>query len=957
MTTPNSTFLEQIASYVLENFPGETGDCCVVLPNRRAGLFLKKYLGELTDKPIWSPQVYSIEDFVFQMSGLQPIDGLSLQFELYNIYHEVAGEKASGFESFVGWADVVLHDFNDVDLYLADPEKVFSHISEARALATWNLGQRPLTSFEKQYIHFYQSLYKYYQKLVQRLLSQNKAYQGLAYRVAAEQLNEKISNISWKKILFVGFNALSVSEEVIIQKLLELKMAEVIWDADTYYLDDPVQEAGRFLRKNKKRFGDKGFRLTGNNLTHSPKNIHLIGVPKNIGQVKIAGDLLRKISNNSGKPDDTALVLNDESLLQPLLNAIPSEIVALNITMGMSLNKTPLFSLISQFLLMNENAVKFQRSDQPKPHFYYKDVVRFFDHPFIYKLFTENDISSGVAIYMFSKNINKVFISTDEILETEPFRTHSQRTVLAGLLEPVGHSPLLTIEKVVVLLKLLKQLFSSKPDAAEQNGKSSINLEYIFYFSTVFNRLSKLFNEFGFLNNQASFRYLFTQLVKQESIPFYGEPLHGLQVMGMLETRNLDFKNVILLSVNEDFIPAGKSQQSFIPLDIRTAYGLPAHQERSAVFAYHFYRLMQRAENIYLIYNTEAGDLGGGDKSRFISQIELELTEVNPQIVIHRKILSSPVSAIPAAIPITIQKTDLILQNLSTIAKKGFSASALNVYRNCSLQYYFKYIARIEETEELAETIEANTLGTVIHDAMQRLYEPLQKKILVAPDISEMQKKIESEIQKAFAKNFSSASIRYGKNHLIARVAESLVDKFLELEKKSILDGTSAQLLIRGLEEKIDVNLDVLVPEGSIQILLKGTIDRIDILNGLLRIIDYKSGKVEAKDLKLEEWPLLLSGKEHSKTFQLLFYCLLYKLKYPDINTAVLAGIFSFRNLNASCIPLSLPENEDFNSAMKSFTEVLSQIIFELFDPQVSFEQTSIKENCEYCPYKQVCHR
>ena len=680
-------------------------------------------------------------------------------------------------------------------------------------------------------------------------------------------------------------------------------------------------------------------------------------MPKNIGQVKVAGDLLRELVGSGQKTDDIAVVLNDESLLEPLLNSLPPEIDALNISMGLPLSKTPLYTLINQFILMNENAVKFQRDQQAGPLFYYKDLARFLDHPFIQSLLSNHEDSQKNATAKIVHQFEKVFIDTDDLMETGYFKDHPMKDELARILEPYGRFPRQSISRILLLLDILKRLFASHVTDNKPKGQKALFLEYVFYFSKIFNRLNRMFGEYEFLNDLTSFRYLFTQLVRQESIPFYGEPLRGLQVMGMLETRMLDFKNLILLSVNEDFIPTGKSMQSFIPPDIRIAYQLPAYREREAVFAYHFYRLMQRAENIYLVYNTEAGDLGGGDKSRFIPQIELELTAANPNIQLKKQILSSPVPASVAVLPISIRKSEDLLQRIKKQAEKGFSVSALNVYRNCSLQFYYQYVARIRELDEVEETVEANTLGSVVHHAMQKLFEPHLHKNLHVQDVAAMQKKVNSEIRQAFAILFSSASIRYGKNHLIAQVAEAMVEKYLDMEQRNLSGDRPGTLQLLDLEQEIKVKFETPSALGLPDIYLKGIIDRVDLSNGKLRIIDYKTGKVEAKELKLLEWPLLLAGEGHAKTFQLLFYGLLYSLGKEKINRDAQAGIISFRNMKAGLIPLTLPENENFEEAISAFSEVLYQLFSDIFDPGLKFEQTAIEKNCEYCIYKQVCGR
>jgi RecB family exonuclease len=945
-------FLEKTANYLFDHYPDDIGNICVVLPNRRAGLFLKKYLSQITDKPIFAPEIFSIDDFVFSLSGYRKIEPAYLLFEFYEVYQQLEGKKARPFRDFIKWAEVVIHDFNEVDLYLVDPDKLFSYLSDSKALSLWNLDAQPLSAFETRYLQFFHSLVEYYQNLRKSLLSKRLAYQGLAYRLLAEELDKAHFEHSWKKILFVGFNALTIAEERIIKVLKERGIADLLWDADPYFLDNSVQEAGHFLRHNKKIFKLDSLTWTQEYFRTGKKNIHLIGVPKNVGQAKVAGEILVKIQKSDPEFNNTSIVLNDENLLSPLLNSLPECVKAFNLTMGLSLENTILCGLINNFILLNENALRFEKSDGQQLKFYFKDLLRIVEHPYFERLMIHAEGESQVAGRRI-KTRNQIFYNQKELKGLFKDLEQDDQNTLLNALKPWGNSALEAIDGILFLLKKLKKSFS-------ENDKETdvIDIEYVFHFSKLFNKLNNSFQTYSFLNDLESFRRIFSQMVRSVSIPFYGEPLNGVQIMGMLETRTLDFENIIMLSVNDDFIPGGTTGNSFIPFEIKRKFHLPTHRERNAVFAYHFYRILQRARNIFLLFNTEAGDLGGGDRSRFITQVENELKKYNPLIQIETQILSNAPAHQLIDESIQISKTSAILKKINDLTESGFSASALNIYRNCSLQFYFKYILSIDETEEVEETIEASTMGSVVHDVLFQLYQPFMGKRVTEENLRSIKPEIEKNVHAAFQKHYERGDIHYGKNLLITKVATSFVKRFLMSEEKWLKEAAkfNNRLTIKNLEVKLNASLQVeSVRNNSIN--LKGIIDRIDQLDNTIRVIDYKTGKVETNDIMLKSWEDLLIPGRHDKTFQLLFYAFLFLRKNDSVSADIEVGIFSFRNLSKGLLAPKLPMDKKMAEAVPYFEDILHIIFKEILDPKTPFQQTTESKVCEYCTFKKICNR
>jgi hypothetical protein len=948
-------FLDKTAEYIIDTWGDELGKLCIVLPNRRAGLFLKRYLGKHASKTIWSPSIFSIEDFITTLSGLKVIDPVYLQFELYKVYREIEGQNAKEYGEFLKWGRILLNDFNEIDKYLLDSQKLFEFLNDVQAIALWNPDNRALTPFELNYLRFYNSLKVYYDRLTKILLDKRQVYLGLAYRKVADDIENHTSKMPWKKIIFVGFNALTAAEKKIIFTLEKLNIAALIWDADRYYIDDEIQEAGRFIRNYSAKTDQKNFSWMDDNFSEGEQEINVIGVPQNVLQAKAAGQILSEVSVIDQAMKHTAVVMNDESLLEPLLNSMPEKIGSFNLTMGLSLRNTPLFQLINSIFNLQINILKFDYGGARSSKIYFRDLLKVIEHPY-FRITSEHEDISVLTDKI--RTSNKVFFSFSDLKRDIII----QESESAGLLEDVFKSwmnnPEIAITCILRLINDLKNKFSVKnSDPNTVNNSPSLELEYLFYFSGVFQRLRSLLKEYPYIENIQTLKDLFLQLSGSVNIPFYGEPLKGLQIMGMLETQALDFENLVMLSVNEDFIPSGKSGSSFIPFEIRCRFSLPTYKERNAVFAYHFYRLLQRTKKAYLLYNTEPGDLGGGEKSRFITQLIYELPKYNKKIRIKESILSVTLVNDKINDTITISKNQSIQRKLNELAVIGLSASAINTWRNCSLQFYFKYVVGLEETEDIEETIEAGTLGTVVHEVLEAFYGPLKNKFLKRDDIERMKPYVDTYTRDAFRKNYKDGDIDFGKNLLVVKVVCEFINNFLEKES-GFLTKTGQQPIILEIEESFETTANIKVGDVKTQINLRGFIDRIDKTNDKIRIIDYKTGKVEQRDLKINAWEDLASESKLSKCFQLLFYSYLYHRSRKTNLNLIEPGIISFRNLSHGFLKIVLPDDEEFSEiTIIKFESILQSILRDIFDPVIPFVQTVEKENCRYCSFLSVCNR
>ena len=498
-----------------------------------------------------------------------------------------------------------------------------------------------------------------------------------------------------------------------------------------------------------------------------------------------------------------------------------------------------------------------------------------------------------------------------------------------------------------------------------QTSGADIQLEFLFGFSCVIHQVESLIKKYDAVKNLKTLHQLFIRISETTTLPFYGEPLKGLQIMGMLETRTLDFKNLIMLSVNEDLIPSSKTAHSFIPFDIRKIFHLPTYKHKNAVYAYHFYRLLQRAEVINLLYNTEPDELGGGEKSRFIKQIQQEISLYNPEITITDQILSAPPVPGREFPPIKVEKTSDIMVLLKEKAVRGLAPTSLNSYRRCRLQFYFSCIAGIEEQKELEDTIDPQVLGQAVHDVLNHLYKPFINQSLTTETIDSMIPLIPSLMDKAFEKKYKGSDLAYGKNFLLVNVANIMTRNFLYEEKRNVekllAEGTA--WTIKFLEKFLSKSIQLQLAEEIIEITLKGFVDRVDLTGNSIRIIDYKTGLVDKKELVLQEWTDLLDDPEKDKCFQLLMYAYLLDDVFRITDATVEAGIMSLKRVKTGFLPIAIPnEKEGLNKgidhhSLKSFEEILFRILQEMFDPEVPFDQTENLDICKRCPYINLCGR
>jgi ATP-dependent helicase/nuclease subunit B len=952
-------FLQQLANELFLKYGENISRLCLVFPNRRAGLYFRRYLSGHISKPLWSPAVFAIEDFVALKSGLAIAGQPTLLINLYKLYFSLLGKKARPLKDFITWGSRLLSDFDEIDQYLVDGVAVFSYLTEARAIEQWNPDGKALTEFEKSYLEFYNSIAPLYAQFRAELLTNSQAYMGLAFRRLIENL-DSTSFEEWENIVFAGFNALTPVEEKLFGSLLKAGKALIYWDADNYYVDDVSNEAGLFLRKyrNKNQFGPMGW--FAGYYQEEDREIHVAGIPKNIGQVKYAGQLLDELKDaESGK---IAVVLVDEGLLIPVLNSIPAGITDFNVTMGFPMKLTPAYTLIDSVfrLVLNSEKYSSQREGKTIRRYYREDILRLLKHPYLVNSI-QNISGSHSDI---GENLKKSFYTGTEFLQflEKKDKPLFEAFELFLLNQTEDAKDLLgLLQRVIDVGKNTLSANNSISGETENKDKSSVlETEYLYGVAVVIQNLYDLIAELPVNTETETLHVLFTSIAGTMRLPFYGEPLKGIQVMGVLETRTLDFDTLIMISVNEGLLPKGKRQDSFIPADIRLEFGLPGYREHNAVFAYHFYRLLQRAKSSWLLYNTESDELGNGEKSRFITQLIYELPRYNPKVKIIEQIVGVP-SLVNSDNAITIAKDSKTFRRLREIAETGFSPSVLSTYLTCSLQFYYSGILGLKEPDTVEESIDASILGNAVHGTLQKIYQPYLGQSIDYKTVRSLSEPAAELVKSELASLFTNSGLDSGKNLIIVNVAQNMIRRFLETEAQQLVkdDGSGGFLKILFLEEKLFGQVKIPVKDSGeiLEIRIKGTTDRIDLLGNQLRVIDYKTGSLQPMELVLDD-PLNLSEmKKPQKMLQLLMYAWLFSKSHP-IDSELVSGIISLKMPKRYLQKAKINKSETINSDVISrFDEYLSGFLKEIFDPELVFQQTDNQDNCKYCAFSSICNK
>ncbi len=975
-------FLRRIARHLYSLYGNSLHNHCLVFPNRRAGLFFKKYLAEEINKPVWTPAVVTVNDLFRSFSKLQPAENETLIFELYNSYKKISSQ-AESFDDFYFWGDMLLNDFDDVDKYLADASTVFRNISDLKQIDQefggltpgqieiikrfWtNIDPARLTREKTGFLNIWSILYDLYKDFREALKEKNIAYEGMIFRdVAEKRIAGIISGLEWETVHFAGFNALNRCETTLLTALKKAGKGRFYWDYDDSYVSGGrFGSAGYFIRENIKVFGndmpeDWNYNTFLSRETDGVSR-RIINTTSDMAQVKLIPDLIGKLPGLVPEnAHETAVILGDETLLIPFLSSLPENPDNINITMGFPLRYTQVYAFIRRILEMQGRA----RIDSGTVLFSAGDCNRIISDNLISGLLTGKDQDTVTGIH--GKKLlwipSELFAGT-EILSKIFRRPSSPKQIsdyLRELLIIAGSGNYAEVEGDAALAaggEAVKVVEAEEQQSAGAGQR--ITDEFIYRTLLSLNRIDAAAEDSGIKPALNTWIRILERILNMQSVPFTGEPLSGIQVMGILESRTLDFRNIIMLSVNEGALPAVSASSSFIPFSLREAFGLPSVNHQESIYAYHFFRLLHRAENVTFIYNSDSEGLKSGEISRFLQQMKYGGGMV-PETVDHNFRIQSqkPLSE-------TVERTEehsrrLIDRFCRTDGTAYISPSAINTWLYCRMKFYYMYVNGLREKELITEDIDPAMLGTLLHESIRNLYEKYRGGILELTETESLIRNrqiIENSIDRAIEDNFRS------ENDFPVSGNELIIREVLIVFIKRILqrDKLSAPLKIMSFEEFYGFRTEVNASR-KINLLVGGRVDRIDMKEGTVRIIDYKTGRVTDSLASVEDLFEEDRHRDPDGWLQTLVYCEAYLSQNPDAR--LFPAIYKIRKdpgkdpSEMLRIKPDLSVN-DYRIIREEFLAGLKNLLGKIFSSSEPFTMTEKAWNkCSYCPYRVLCQR
>lgn len=955
------TFLKQVAHDLYNKTEGNFTKVAIVFPNKRASLFFNEYLAQKSDRPIWSPTYVSISELFRQSSDLSIADPIKLVCDLYKVFQKATGSKET-LDDFYFWGEMLIADFDDADKNMADTHALFSNLKDLNELMDnydfleegqkealsqffHNFSINQVTELKQRFISMWNVLGDIYTEYKALLESQSIAYEGMLYRQVIEQLD--VEALPYNKYIFVGFNVLNKVEHTLFKKLNEAGKAMFYWDYDTFYLNKTPHEAGEFIRRNLRDFPSELPASFFDNL-NQPKEVTFIESPTENGQVRYLPQWIRE--NLTSQEKETAVVLCNEALLQPVLHALPDNVKHINITMGFPLSQTPAYSFVNALMELHTSGY-----NPNNGRYLFAEVISVLKHPYTRQLSPEaekleQNLTRDNRFYPLPSELKQ-----DNVLELL-FTPRRNNLDLCSMLSEA-------LKEVAVIYQ---QQASSHSDAFDQLYRESLFKTY-----TLVNRFHTLI-ESKELNVQAgTFQRLLTRVMSSSSIPFHGEPAIGMQVMGVLETRNLDFRHLIMLSVNEGQLPKAGGDSSFIPYNLRKAFGMTTIDHKIAVYAYYFYRLMQRAEKVTLVYNTATDGINRGELSRFMLQFLIEWG-----YPVLRKQLEAAQSPQDST-PIIIEKTPDVMERMKSVfdirnnPKTLISPSALNCYLDCPLKFYYKYVALLSAPDEVTADIDSAKFGSIFHYAAEHIYKDLTAHgKLISKENLETLLKDEVRLQTYVDNGFKELFFNLPQNEQpeyngIQLINSAVIVKYIQQLLRN--DLRYAPFTFVGSEQRIFENIEIYTPTGDIQSRIGGIIDRIDSKGESLRIVDYKTGG--DADTPANVQSLFIPDKKRSNyVFQTFLYASIVCKKLREKNDSRLVApalLYIHRAASENYSPViqmgepRKPKEpvDNFAQYEGDFRENLKTLLEDIFNPDISFTQTEIEDKCAYCDFRALCKK
>lgn len=918
-------FLEEIAERLIALHHEQLEDVVLCFPNNRVGFYFQKILCTKLNQAAFLPKIITLTDFIYSFSAIKLSDPLSLKLILHKHYSNIIGEN--DISKTLSLADTFLSDFEELAANAINEKSFFKNLSALKSMnVVFEDNEEAVISYQRFWKNFEQLYFSFNADLLQQKIG----YNGLICKAVAEQISNH--SIDFKQIYFIGFTTLSVTEEKIIRYFCEKNIGNFWADVDEYYFYDKEHSAGNFYRKYAAAWWKNEEQFLKNELQSHKKEINIIGVAKNIGQAKVAANFVANHPNQ-----DTAIVLLDSSILLPLIFELPKETENYNISMGIPFQQTNLYAFLS--IIQKLIYGKIIEKDVFDPLFYYEDVIALFSHSFLQNILATSTQCTKIISHVKQQNIVYIPLSTiEQNIHSE--KEHSQFIILLQQDNAVQLNSTFSI----ILHNIAKYLTTNQNEYIEQEAIKNL-LVSVDSFEI---DLLQLLNERDYF-----------KLLQQETasirIPIEPEYNSPLQILGIMETRGFDFENVVLVSCNEGIFPTGKSLQSYIPFELRTD-GITTHYTKESIAAYLFYRLLHYAKKITIIYNTQSDRLGGGEISRFVMQLENEF-DGHSNFSFTKSIFTLDGEMAVPPHPIIIQKTPAVIAAIKTYitnSEKGLSPSAIATYNRCSLQFYFNYILKIKEENEVDENIASHTFGTVLHSVLERVYTPFINRVLKKEDILPYTDKntIRNLLINAFKEErYEENNLLKGKNYLALILSEEYLFSFFnsELSRIQSLAAKNETITVKFLEAPLKGSIDI----ADMTVVLNGKSDRIELINGDYYIWDYKTGKQNSLSIKSIQ---SIADPKNEKLFQLMMYAYLSALQFeiPSLHSGIIWLIKSFDKYELLTIDnnVTIQQNESV-----AFKEILHNILSEMVNPAIEISQTENVEFCSYCAYKDICNR
>lgn len=942
-------FIQNIIDYIFKNYDLSKDIVEVVFPNKRASIHFKRQIVSQLSKTSWMPITSSIQQAMEKWSGLHLVDSLDVALELMSINDKDANNKVLK-QNFFGLASQMAKDFDEIDQYKVDAKNLFESLNEVKIIENYTFSEYTLSNedsykAQSKYLQFFSSLINYYSALRLNLFSRKVGYYGMITRCLSElPTDELVKRIDGKKIVFAGFNALTTTEEDVVVRLVENGNAVMLWDLDEYYINDKKQEAGRFANdffaKHQNLAGKKdydnehhGISFIGNALSTAEKEINVISVSGSSVQANALQLMMEKRENS-------VVVLADEALLIPTLNSLPDSVGEINVTMGYPFANTPLYGFIDQIFRFQHSLSDSKIDLWPLASFCDADFIKLVfngkDYDSLMSWLKDKQSSSDLSLHV--KDFSSMGISGDN-------QEDGASEDLARFLT-LSSTKWIDSKDCIENLKSILRVSLQKIKDESYFVKNQISVA-----GKVLNKVESLIKKYDSVEI-LDLQMLILQIGREMSIAMKGEA-DGLQVMGLLETRNLDFDVVNMLSVNEGVIPKNKNSNSLIPYDVRKYYNLPTYNQQQAVYAYHFYRLLHNAKKINLFYNSLSDSSGLGEPSRFIRQIEYELVKKNPKVKLQHFQYKSPIINLKSNI-ISVDKDDTMLKKITKL-----SPTSISTYLRCSLQYYWKYIMNIN-CDEVNEEIQMNVIGSIIHNTLDELYRNFGNEIVTESKFLEVRNQyLDKCYQNALRNNnFRNGLPKTGFNSIIASVIDTMISRFLDNEHNIVKENS---LRILCTEKELSFHLN--------NVELHGFADRIDLLNDKLRVIDYKTGSVNPYDVSISGNAQQLQDM-HDKSIQLIMYKYLF-IKMLNSNTLgfdkaliahiekenIVPGIIALQKMSNGVFELKV-NNADLANDFEAQCDIMfEQLISDIFDKNNPFTQTDDTKVCGYCSFRNICKR